>query len=1096
MKKKQLYGRGVPMLCIACQLTVAPLFFSSHVQAVPVAPTFLTTAQTQEMRTIKGIVRDVNNQPLPGATIRIKGTSTGVVSDVDGNYTIAVPDDPNTTLLVSFVGMKPQEQKIGKSTALNFILEEDATVLDQVVVNGVFERKANTFTGSVRTIGKDDLKRVGNSNVLQSLKNLDPSIMFFDNMSLGSDPNAMPEMVLRGKSSINMEDVDLKATYQNDPNAPLFVLDGFETSLQKIMDLDMDRVESLTILKDASAKAIYGSKAAGGVVLVTTKQAKEGKAKIEYSGSYTHKFVGLQPKMMSIDQWSDAIIAARTNDGKGADDQWIQYAKLAKAYKGGYIDLSVNPNPITAFGDVDDYVFMDTNWQDVLFGNAGSTQHNLSVSGGNDKSLYRLSVGYMYDDSTLKWGNNSNKRFNLRLTNTVKLTDDFTIESVIAYNRQDQVSPTMIGSVLTSSYPQPGLPSSTMDGKPYHWGGNYTPNWYAELGGDNNLKVSGINISENLKYKLTSYLDAVVNLGYNTSTATRDAVKNSITWYTYDGTLSTAKPNAIYNPNQASTEYSKSFARTDYYSVSGYLNFHQTFAEKHTVSAMLGAQYNLKEYDYTVVTAKDVQSSLEILNGSGDIFLKNSAKTSSPDKWQEAMMSYFGRFNYNYLSKYLLEANLRYDGSSKFLPENRWDFFYGFSGGWRLTEENFMKNVKFLNELKLRLSYGVVGNQSGISRYDGRQLYNFNSVNGAYLGDGRVSYVKSNGEIATTGRSWERIHNYNLGVDFQLFNSRLQGTVELFMKKNNNMLIAVTYPGILGDKAPASNSGKFEAKGYEGTLTWSDKIGKVNYHIGGTFTYADNKLVDYGGVTVFKSGFIDKQQGYSLNSVFGLKYCGKIQTEEQLRKYKYQYYNGNGIGIPSDIRLGDNMYEDVNGDGVLDEKDYVYLGSDDPKISYSFNLGLEWNNFDFSAVFQGVAKRTIFRDSSNDNYRIPMKAAHLNSTTQSVGDVWSPENRGGRYPTYTNINSINDYNYQCSSWSVENGNYLRLKSVTLGYNFPTSLLNKIRVISRIRVYVSGNDLWEVSKINDGWDPEASRKVSGNGRFPFNRTCTVGLDLTF
>lgn len=285
MKKKQLYGRGVPMLCIACQLTVAPLFFSSRVQAVPVAPTLLTTAQTQEMRTIKGIVRDVNNQPLPGATIRIKGTSTGVVSDVDGNYTITVPDDPNTTLLVSFVGMKPQEQKIGKSTALNFILEEDATVLDQVVVNGVFERKANTFTGSVRTIGKDDLKRVGNSNVLQSLKNLDPSIMFFDNMSLGSDPNAMPEMVLRGKSSINMEDVDLKATYQNDPNAPLFVLDGFETSLQKIMDLDMDRVESLTILKDASAKAIYGSKAANGVIVIELKKNPSGDLRVTYNGS-------------------------------------------------------------------------------------------------------------------------------------------------------------------------------------------------------------------------------------------------------------------------------------------------------------------------------------------------------------------------------------------------------------------------------------------------------------------------------------------------------------------------------------------------------------------------------------------------------------------------------------------------------------------------------------------------------------------------------------------------------------------------------------------------------------------------------------------
>ncbi|BDW78841.1 hypothetical protein BFINE_46360 [Bacteroides finegoldii DSM 17565] len=370
-------------------------------------------------------------------------------------------------------------------------------------------------------------------------------------------------MKLRGAVSANSTD-------------PLIIIDGVEyESVNELRLLNSADIESINFLKDASA-AIYGSKAAGGVILVTTKQAKEGKAKIEYSGSYTHKFVGLQPKMMSIDQWSEAIITTRHNDGLGDDDQWIKYAQLAQAYKGGYIDLSKNPNPIPAFGDVDDYVFMDTNWQDVLFGNAGSTQHNLSVSGGNEKSLYRLSVGYMYDDSTLKWGNNNNKRFNVRLTNTVKLTDRFTIESVMAYNRQDQVSPTMIDRVLTSSYPQPGLPSSTMDGKPYHWGGNYTPNWYAELGGDNKLKVSGINISENLKYQFTSYLDAVVNLGYNTSTATRDGVKNSITWYTYDGTLSTAKTNAINNPNQASTEYSKSFARTDYYSVSGYLNYHQT----------------------------------------------------------------------------------------------------------------------------------------------------------------------------------------------------------------------------------------------------------------------------------------------------------------------------------------------------------------------------------------------------------------------------------------------------------------------------------------------------------------------------------------
>lgn len=1044
------------------------------------ADVYDSQAVEQVQKKVRGQVTDAIGEPLIGVNITVVGSSEGAITDMDGNYSINVP--AKAKLKFSYIGYKEQVIEIVSQAVINVQLHEDSETLQEVVVVGYGSQKKETLTGAVTVVKEKMLESKGSmSSPVQALQGQVPGVII--TRSSGAPGDESWGMKLRGAVSRNSTD-------------PLIIIDGVEyESVNELRLLNSSDIESMNFLKDASA-AIYGSKAAGGVLLVQTKKAKAGKAKIEYNGSYTQKFIGLQPQMMGIDQWSDAIITTRTNDGYGADDQWIRYARLAKAYKGGYIDLTKNPNPISSFNDVDDYAFMDTNWQDVLFGNAGSTQHNLSFSGGNEKSLYRLAVGYMYDDSTLKWGNNNNKRFNVRLSNTVQLTDNLKIESVMAYHRQDQVSPTMITSVLTSSYPQPGLPSSTVDGKPYHWGGQYTPNWFAELGGDNNLKVSGINISENFSYKLTSYLDAVVNLGYNTSTATRDAVRNGITWYTYNGSLSSAKPNASNNPKQDATSYSKSFSRTDFYAASGYLNFHETLKEKHTLSAMIGAQYNLKQYDYTVVTAKDIQSSLEILNGSGTMTLKDSNNSGGPAKWHEAMMSYFGRFNYNYLSKYLVEANLRYDGSSKFRPENRWDFFYGFSGGWRISEEAFMKNVKQINELKLRVSYGVVGNQSGIARYDGMQLYNFNSLNGAYLGDGRVSYVKTSGEIAARNRKWERIHNYNIGLDLQMFDSRLQSTVEFFMKKNNNMLVSATYPGILGDKAPASNSGKFETKGYEGSVTWSDKMGKVNYHVGGTFTYADNNLVDHGGVTVLKSGFVEQQQNYPLNSVFGLKYCGKIQTEEQLRKYIYKYYNGNGINMPKNLRLGDNMYEDVNNDGQLDEKDYVYLGTDDPKISYSFNVGIEWNNFDLSAVFQGAAKRTIFRDSSNDNYRIPMRAGHLNSTTQSVGNVWGLENRDGFYPTYTNQSTINDYNYQCSSWSVENGNYLRLKTVTLGYNFPTALLHKMKVISRMRVYVAGTDLWETCKINDGWDPEASRKVSGIGRFPFNRTCTVGLDLTF
>ena len=290
-------------------------------------------------------------------------------------------------------------------------------MLDDVVVIGYGTQAKSHLTGSISKLEGEKLINAPVSDMTTALQG---SMSGLTVSNETSEVGVTPSIRVRGTGSISAE------------SEPLVIIDGVESD--DFSQLNPGDIESINFLKDASA-AIYGSKAAGGVVLVTTKQAKEGKAKIEYSGSYTHKFVGLQPKMMSIDQWSDAIIAARTNDGKGADDQWIQYAKLAKAYKGGYIDLSVNPNPITAFGDVDDYVFMDTNWQDVLFGNAGSTQHNLSVSGGNDKSLYRLSVGYMYDDSNLKWGNNKNQRYNFRLSNTFHLTKNFYLESIIFYYR-------------------------------------------------------------------------------------------------------------------------------------------------------------------------------------------------------------------------------------------------------------------------------------------------------------------------------------------------------------------------------------------------------------------------------------------------------------------------------------------------------------------------------------------------------------------------------------------------------------------------------------------------------------------------------------
>lgn len=1019
-----------------------------------------------------GTVLDEIGEPVIGASVLLKGTTMGTVTGIDGDFSLNVPE--NGVLVISYIGYQNQEISVAGRSTINIVLQEDRAMLDEVVVVGYGVQRRATLTGSVAVVSDKILEDKGSlSSPLQALQGQVPGVIITRNSSAPGDESW--GMKVRGAISANSSD-------------PLIIIDGVAyEGVNALRNINPDDIQSMNFLKDVSA-AIYGSRGASGVILITTKQAQEGKTKIEYSGSVTGKYVGLQPRLMSMEQWADAVIQARTNDGASMSDTWIRYATLAKQYAGRYIDFDNSPTPIPgAFTDVMDLVFIDTNWTDILFGPSASTQHNLSLSGGTAKNLFRLSLGYMYDGSNLQWGNNDNSRYNIRLNNTYQLSDRIKLESMIAYNRQDQVRPSKIGNALTSSYPQPGLPAATIDGEPYSWGTWLSPIWFAELGGDNRLKVSEVNISEKFTINLSQNLDWVSNLGYNTASATRDVKNLAIKSFNYTGTKENTN---VAVSQQANTTYEKTSSRRDFYSLLSYLNYAKTFDAVHNFNAMVGTQYELTQYDYFGVQVKDIQSSLDAINGAGDITLTDNKGT----KWHEAVMSYYSRLNYNYKEKYLLEGLLRYDGSSRFLT-NRWDMFWGASAGWRITEEAFMQDQSIFNDLKLRASYGVVGNQSGIDRYEGQQLYNFTSQSGALLGDGKGTVLNTNGKIASTGRAWERIHNYNLGLDFAVLKNKLTGSVDLFQKKNNNMLITITYPGILGDAAGYSNSGKFESHGFEGILEWRDRIGSVGYNIGGTFTFYDNELTDIGGTSVLAAGFRGQQQGYALNSVFGYKYIGKIQTEEQRQEYLAKYQTGNSIGLTDDIRLGDNMFEDSNGDGILDYNDLHWLGSNDPKISYSFHLGVNWNNFDLSVIFQGAAKRTIFRSQDN-SWTVPMRSVYLNATNQSVGNVWSPETPDARYPTYTNNSTINNYNYQPSSWTVENGSYLRLKNVTLGYNIPKTFLNKTKAFESCRFYVTGVDLWEITHIHDGWDPEASREVSGVGRYPFVRTATFGMNLTF
>ncbi len=1026
-------------------------------------------AQTGEI-TVQGQVVDQLNEPLIGVTVQVVGKTGGTVTDFDGNYTIKVAS--NGSLKFSYVGYQDQTIAVGGKSSINVTMHENAELLQEVVVVGYGTQKKESMTGAVTVVDSKAFQEKGGlSSPLEALQGQVAGVMITRSSSAPGDESW--SMNLRGASSVNSTE-------------PLIIIDGVAAnSVNEMRNLNPNDIETINFLKDGSA-AIYGSRAAGGVVLITTKKGKEGKVRVEYGASATLKTPGLQPSLMTLDQWAEGVKTALRNDGNESN-VWYTYAELAQLYKGKYIDLSQSANPFgtAAFTDVADFVFADSDWLGELFGSTWSTEHQLSVSGGTDVSSYRLSLGYNYDGSTLQYGDNNNNRYNFRLNNTFKFTKNLKLDSSISYSRQEQVAPTMISSALTDTYPMPGLPFAAMDGKPYAWGTWGSPVAKVMEGGNNKLTVSSVNISETLQYDITDWLTANANVGYNTSSAWRNTVQNTIQYYNFTGEKATLK-----DPSQANTYYKQTNSRTDFYSFSGYVNAHKSFNDIHNLSLTLGAQYEFKEYNYFGVQGKDIQEGLEVVNGSGDITL-----TGDEDKYQNSIMSYFGRFNYDYAGRYLLELNGRYDGSSKFLPENRWDFFWGISAGWRISEEAFMKNIGWISNLKLRASYAEMGNQSGISNYDGVQLYSLNSSSGAYVGSDLLSYIATKGVLASKSRSWERVKNYNIALDFGFLNNSLTGTVEFFQKRNDNMLVGISFPATLGDSAPSANAGKIKDWGYEGQITWRSKIGNdFEYHVGGTFTFARNELTDYGATTVLTSGYRSNTQGYPLRSIFGLRYAGKIENAQQLEAYKNKYYENNGIGMPSNLRVGDNMYCDENGDGVLDEKDYIYLGSDDPEISYSFNAGISWKGFDLNVVFQGAANRFIWRNINN--FTVPMRANYTNTTNASVGNTWSVDNLNGYYNPLTNDGNINNYNYQANSLTAQDGRYLRLKNVTLGYTFPSTLLNKVGFIRSIRLYVTGTDLWETTKIKDGWDPESKRAASGVQRYPFTRNYTFGANFTF
>ena len=1021
-------------------------------------------------------------EPIIGATVLEKGNTTnGTITDIDGNFTINLP--ANATLSISYIGYITQEIQVGYQTSFKVVLKDDTKTLDEIIVVGYGSQKKANLTGAVSSVKMDEA--LGDRPLLNAADALQGAVPGLFVSNGGNAPGTSKSFQIRGAYSLGVKNSD--GTYGNTIK-PLVLIDNVEGDIDMINPED---IESINVLKDAASAAIYGARAAGGVILVTTKRPKgASRFELNYNNNFAFgKAVNL-PKQAPLMDYLQAYLDCGYSDaywslGSPSVSKWMEYltayqkdpSSFNTVGDGIYVDESGVPYYLN---EKDLYKnFMETSFQ---------MTHNISASGGTDKLRYRISGGYNSNDGVLISDRDKFERMNVNSFISADVTKWFTQEITMSYAHSLQTSPGGMGGVyntrLVSYYPEGELPASvnTLADEDLPL---FTPRNQILYSNPVNNKNDNPRIFLKSILKPLKGLEAVFEYTFD---------KNIYDYHWYTGQYDYTTIQGGSSKSFVDDYLRKYKQHTNYNSINVYATYNKDFGNHH-FKVMAGFNQE-SSYQETLDTYSYNQAVLDVpamSSGTGTI--------KATDSYSEyAIRGGFFRVNYNYLDKYLLEVNGRYDGSSKFQPENRWAFFWGVSAGWRLSEEALIKNLNIFDDLKLRVSYGTVGNQGGIDRYDGIQLYNFNQNKGALIGGEKISYIDTNGKLLSMDREWETIQNYNVGLDFGLFGNRLKGTAELFWKVCENMLIDVSYPATLGDKAPTANVGSFKANGFEGNLNWSDKIGKVGYSIGGTFTYTTNKLTDNGGSATITDGVRSDREGYPLNSVFGLKYAGKIRNEEQLEKYLYRYTGNNTIDMPTNLRLGDNMYEDVNGDGKLTEEDYVYLGTDDPKISFSFNGGLNWNGFDFSVVFQGVGERTIWRtgssNKSNDAWRIPVMKPHLNSPNFSVGDVWSPENPGAYYPTYTNVDQINTYNYRCSSWSVENGNYLRLKNISLGYTFPAKWLEKTKFLTYARVYVTGSDLWETSKIRDGWDPEASREVTAYGRYPFTRNVTFGLNLTF
>ena len=1018
-------------------------------------------AQTKPTgRTVSGVVYDSDGLPVIGAGVMVEGSLHGTVTDEDGRWTLELEDD-NVTLEISSMGYQSQSVAVKGRSDFTVTLTSDTQYLDEVVVVGYGTQKKVNLTGSVSMVTSEDMASRPVSNMSSGLQGLLPGVTVVN--ATGQPGESGTTIRVRGVGTIGNAN-------------PLILIDGIEGDLSTINPED---IESVSVLKDAASASIYGARAANGVLLVTTKKMNDNPGAAQDNAKVTFgAYAGIQtptrlPQMCDAIEFMTLDNEARQNVGTAIG--WLEdsFKKVAE---------NTDPN-----------YFANTDWLDeVLNSYAPQQNYSLSLNGGIGSSGYMLSYRY-FDQKGLTVGSSTGEqRHNVRFKMNTKLIDRLTLSSNISYTSRKVTSPINSltsggGAIYNAMRIAPNAPVRYTDGTWAYGGGNTNPVAILNDGGRSNVSTEEFSLLEVLKLDILKGWDVTATYNLTSTNGFKDILKKTITFVNPED----KSVNVYASPNSLKNVDLKNVQQT--FIIQS--NFDLTFG-KHNVSGVAGMSQEWYEARMFEASRTNLSTEFEPTLNLGDpSTMSNNATYSS---W--ALRSGFGRVSYNYDERYLLEANIRYDLSSRFHKSVRGGWFPSVSAGWRISEEQFMSFAKpYVDNLKIRGSWGMLGNQ-----YVGSSDYPYMSVLEAFTSglslvgtSATTGYVPST--LANPNLTWEHIKMVNAGVDVALLQNRLTMSFDWFNKDTEGILLKLNYPAQIGPKPSEQNAGKVNNRGWEFDLNWRDQRGEFYYGIGFNIADVKNRIVDLAGNAPDLSGYQIRMVGYPIDAFYGYKAIG-LMTPEDFKISDTQNHNYSLPKVPvilgNDYQPGDIKYEDISGpDGKPDgritpEYDKVVLGSNIPRYTYTVRGDLGWKGIDFSFVIQGVGKCDGYLEGTARHAFQDMAAYPQKVHLERYNVVTNP-NPNALYPRLTYNTGFNQNTF--STYWMENASYMRLKNVQIGYTFPEKWMKKAR-IDNLRVYLSGDNLLTVSDFFYAYDPETP--VSKGGYYPQVKTVVLGLNITF